>query len=233
LYKLSWELKAIFCDKVLRRTLTAIEPKMQMFDELRDAMRVAPKSGSEGLNCDGGDEDIRTIESDVRTFRRKLADDPKYASNPAYQKMIDQIDKYWKKLFADPIQVDTPNGTVSIQPQRTNNIMERFFRDFKTGHRRKSGHQAMSRTLQAMVADTPLVKNLRNETYVEILLNGRDSLEALFADIDILSVRKELNDSQTGWQKIPAKIKKMIGQGQFPQRIAHLFRSCRPAPAGG
>jgi len=111
--------------------------------------------------------------------------------------------------------------------------MERFFRDFKTGHRRKSGHQAMSKTLQAMVADTPLVKNLRNETYLEILLNGRDSLEALFADIDILSVRKQLNDSQTGWQKIPAKIKKIIGQGQFPQRIAHLFCNRTPAPVGG
>ena len=233
LYRLSCELKALFSDKVLRRTLAAIEPKMQVFDELRDAMRIAPESGSEGLNCDGGDGDIRTIESNVRKFRRKLADDPKYASNPEYQKMRDQIDKYWKKLFADPIQVDTPNGTVSIQPQRTNNIMERFFRDFKTGHRRKSGHQAMSKTLQAMVADTPLVKNLRNEIYLEILLHGRDTLEALFADIDIRSVRKQLNDSQTGWQKIPARIKKMIGQPQFPQRIAHLFRGRSPAPVGG
>ena len=233
LYKLSCELEAIFSDKILRRTLTAIEPKIRMFDGLRDAMRIAPESGSEGLNCDGRDGDIQTIEGDVRKFRRKLADDPKYASNQEYQKMIDQIDKYWKKLFADPIQVDTPNGKVSIQPQRTNNIMERFFRDFKTGYRRKSGHQAMSKTLQAMVADTPLVKNLRNETYLEILLHGRDTLEALFADIDVLSVRKQLNDSQTCWQKIPAKIKKMIGQPQFPQTLAHLFRSRTPAPVGG
>ena len=45
--------------------------------------------------------------------------------------MIAQIDKYWDKLFADPITVNTPIGQVTIQPQRTNNLLERFFRDFK------------------------------------------------------------------------------------------------------
>jgi len=32
--------------------------------------------------------------------------------------MIKQIDKYWDKLFADPITVKTLNGQVAIQPQR-------------------------------------------------------------------------------------------------------------------
>ena len=137
--------------------------------------------------------------------------------------MIDQIDKYWKKLFADPIQVDTPDGKVTIQPQRTNNIMERFFRDFKTGYRRKSGHNGMSRTLQAMLADTPLVKNLENESYMKILLNGEPTLEARFAQIDITSVRKQLNDSQKSLEKIPATIKKIISEPQFPQIITDIF----------
>ena len=38
-------------------SVTQIEPKLQVFDQLRDAMRIAPKSGSEGLNCDGADND--------------------------------------------------------------------------------------------------------------------------------------------------------------------------------
>lgn len=41
--------------------------------------------------------------------------------------MVKQIDKYWEKLFADPLQVNTPNGPVVMQPQRTNNILEHFF----------------------------------------------------------------------------------------------------------
>jgi hypothetical protein len=225
LYKLSSELEAVFDDQVLRRTLTEIEPKLQTFDELREAMRIAPKSGSQGLNADGMDTDMRTIEANVRAFRQRLVDDPKRAADKDYQKMLQQIDKYWEKLFADPIQVDTPEGKVAIQPQRTNNIMERFFRDLKTGYRRKSGHNGMSKTLQAMLADTPLVKNLQNESYVKILLDGKPSLEARLAEIDIESVRKQLNDSRKSLEKIPVTIQQIIAKPRFPQLITDLFRA--------
>ena len=224
LYKFSNELEVVFSDKVLQRALTQMEPKMRIFDELREAMRMAPLSGSQGLNGDGMDTDIETIEGHVRHFRQRLADDPEYAASQDYQKMIRQIDKYWKKLFADPIQVDTPEGKVAIQPQRTNNIMERFFRDFKTGYRRKTGHNGMSKTFQAMLADTPLAKNLQNESYMKILLDGKPTLEARFAEIDIASVRKQLDDSQKSPEKIPATIKKIIAKPRFPQIIANIFR---------
>jgi hypothetical protein len=225
LYKLSSELEAVFDDQILRRALTEIEPKMQAFDELREAMRIASKSGSQGLNADGMDMDMETIEGNVRAFRQRLADDPKRAADKDYQKMLQQIDKYWEKLFADPIQVDTPEGKVAIQPQRTNNIMERFFRDFKTGYRRKSGHNGLSKTLQAMLADTPLVKNLQNETYLKILLDGKPTLESRFAEIDIEPVRKQLNDSRKSLEKIPATIKKIIAKPRLPQIITDLFHA--------
>lgn len=225
LYKLSSELEEVFDDQILRRALTDIEPKIQTFDELREAMRIAPKSGSQGLNADGMDTDIQTIEGNLLTFRQRLADDPERPADKAYQKMLQQIDKYWEKLFADPIQVDTPEGKVAIQPQRTNNIMERFFRDFKMGYRRKSGHHGMSKTLQAMLADTPLVKNLHNESYVKILLDGKAGLEARFAEIDIEFVRKQLNDSRKSLEKIPATIKKIIAKPRFPRIITSLFRA--------
>ena len=224
LYKLSNELEAVCSDQILRRALAQMEPKVQTFDQLRQAMRVAPESGSQGLNGDGMDADIETIEANVRHFRQRLTDDPKRAASQDYQKMLRQIDKYWKKLFADPIQVDTPQGRVAIQPQRTNNLMERFFRDLKTGYRRKTGHNGMSKTFQAMLADTPLVKNLQNEPYMKILLNGQPTLEARFAEIEITSVRKQLNDARKSLEKIPATIKKLISQPRFPLSIANIFR---------
>jgi len=231
LYKLSSELEAVFNDQILRRALREIQPKIQTFDELRRAMRIAPKSGPQGLNADGMDMDMETIEGGVRAFRQRLAGDPKRAADKDYQKMLDQIDKYWEKLFADPIQVDTPEGKVAIQPQRTNNIMERFFRDLKTGYRRKSGHNGMCKTLQAMLADTPLVKNLQNESYVKILLDGKPTLAARFAEIDIESVRKQLNDSRKSLEKIPVTIKKIIAKPWFPQIITDLFRAGATHPA--
>ena len=64
--------------------------------------------------------------------------------------------------------------------------MERFFRDFRRDARRtKSGTNSISRTLQSMIADTPLVKNLEKSHYLELLLDGMRSLEDRFAQMDI------------------------------------------------
>ena len=74
-----------------------------------------------------------------------------------------------------------------------------------------------------MLADTPLAKNLQNESYMKILLNGKPTLEALFANIDITLVRKQLSNSQSSWERIPAKIKTIISQPEFVQAITHIF----------
>jgi hypothetical protein len=41
----------------------------------------------------------------------------------------------------------------------------------------------MCRTLQTMLADTPLVKNLDNPHYMKILLDGKANIEELFAEL--------------------------------------------------
>lgn len=201
---------------------------MKIFDELRDAMRIAPRSGSKGLNSDNMNTSIDTIEKSVHNFRQRLMADPHYSTCKDYQKMIAQIDKYWEKLFADPIIVDTPAGKVSVQPQRTNNLMERFFRDFRRQYRRKTGNNSMSKILQAMLADTPLVKNLQNQRYMKLLLDGKATLEELFANIDTQTVRKQLLDAQKNPEKIPTKIKKIIAMPEFPQNITNIFHRGAP-----
>ena len=70
-------------------------------------MRIACPDGGQGLN-DDGDGDIKTIESRLNAFRYSETIKTLSASDTSYQKMVKQIDKYWGKLFADPIQVDTP-----------------------------------------------------------------------------------------------------------------------------
>ncbi len=229
LWKLSHALEEVCSDNLLRQAVDNLQIKARVFDQLRDAMRIAPQSGSDGLNSDGGDEEMDTIEKAVKQFRQELTSDGQYTEQSHYQKMIAQIDKYWDKLFADPILVDTPNGKVTIYPQRTNNIMERFFRDFKRGDRKKTGNLSISRTLQAMLAETPLVRNLKNGEYVKILLDGCQSLEERFARIEAQQVRDELNKAKNSPEKIPATIKKLIVQPQFLEIIARLFKK-RPQP---
>ena len=50
LHKLSCQLQKICADKGLRKLLQAIAIKIEVFDQLRAAMRIAQKGGSRGLN---------------------------------------------------------------------------------------------------------------------------------------------------------------------------------------
>ena len=162
LFKLSCELKNAAGDEGLRKMLEAIDAKIQVFDQLRAAMRIAPVGGWAGLNSGGDQAAMGPIQKAVTQFRLKITSRSDYQLGSHWKTLIEQIVKYWKKLFADPIRVQTPEGRLLIQPQRTKNIMERFFRDFRRGARRKSGHNSISKFLQSMIADTPLVRNLEN-----------------------------------------------------------------------
>ncbi len=139
--------------------------------------------------------------------------------------MVKQLDKYWKKLFADPIEVNTPAGIISIQPQRTNNILERFFRDFKRGYRKRSGNRSLCKTIKAMIADTPLVKNLENPDYMKIILNGKCTLEERFAEIDIKLIRHELKEKQKQIGNIPARMRKIYKIRDLPKKLIKHTRT--------
>ncbi len=162
----------------------------EVFDRLRTAMRIAQAGGGNGLNDEGTDEAMATIRQRLQAFRQELDTNPKLASDSLSKKMAKQIDKYGEKLFADPIIVEAPAGPVTIYPQRTNNILEQFFRNVKRGYRRKTGNNTMRRALQTMLADTPLVKNLDNPQYMKILLEGKANLEELFASLDAASLKE-------------------------------------------
>ena len=146
--------------------------------------------------------------------------------------MIGQIEKYWDKLFADPITVQTNKGKVTIVPQRTNNIMEQLFRDHKKSHCRKTGNSRMNKALQTVLADTPLIKNLENDQYMHILLDGKANLEEVFAEIDIKAVWDEQAKAQQDFNKIPVKLRKIISRPELPEMVAEMLRVPRMVKTG-
>jgi len=224
LFKLSCELKSLCADEGLQRMLTAINLKIEVFDRLRGAMRIAEAGGAAGLNSGSRLMAMGPIEKAVEHFHQEMTSRADYPSTPHWQALIGQIDKYKDKLFADPITVKTSSGTRCLQPQRTNNLMERFFRDFRRAARRRSGHNSISRLLQSMIADTPLVRNLENPGYLKILLNGQATLEERFAQIDAETVREELRAVQGSLEKVPLKIRQLIALPAFPETICGLFQ---------
>jgi len=221
--QLSSDLQSITKDSCCKKILPPLLQKIDVFDKLRKAMRITLPDSDKGLNDNGQDTDIKTIKQGVKNFRKWLINKRIYDENEECKKMIEQIDKYWEKLFADPISVETPAGTVIIQPQRTNNLLEHFFRDYRKDYRRRSGNNNMTKMLQTILADTPLVKNLENPEYMKILLNGKTNLEERFAEIDAKIVRYEVKKAKQKNEKIPIKIKKMIKSEKNMKLFLNLF----------
>ena len=208
-------------DPALKKLAQRMREKTLLFDALREAMRIACPDKTPGLN-DPGDDDIKTIESRVNQFRHSSKIVALAASDTSYHKMVKQIDKYWDKLFADPIEVETPSGKLTIQPQRTNNLMEQSFRFLKRDRRKKSGLHSLAKTLKGMLADTPLVRNLSSPEYVSILLKGKDGLASRFAEIDIQQVRQEEKQNERRWRKYPKRMCRLFKIPDLPQRMMKI-----------
>jgi len=210
-------------DATLRKASEQMQQKASVFDRLRKAMRIALPAGTQGINDRGSNEPMSTIAQRVQKFCHRVQGDEALSAKQEYKSMIAQIKEYWKKLFCDPITVGTPGGTVQIQPQRTNNILEQFFRSWKRIYRKKSGMNALEKIMKAMPANMPLVKNLNDPQYMRILLDGKATLEERFAEIDARLIRKELAKLSVSSDKVPPRIKKLIRQPDFPGQLVALF----------
>ena len=210
-------------DKRLNDLADSLEKKAEVFDKLREAMRIAARGGKRGLNDEGDEIDMESIEENVTEFRKWLVGQKRQRT--IYSGMITQLDKYWAKLFADPLPVATPDGLRYIYPQRTNNLLERFFRGVKQRGRKKSGLASLSKVLRSALADTPLVQNLNNSEYMAIILNGCSNLEERFAQIDAHLVQKEMENAKNNNEKLLPTVKNLTKDSDLIKKISALFSS--------
>ena len=214
-------LDSVMRDTKFSRAVKNLETKSMVFEKLREALRIALPEGKMGINDNGDEADIGSIEKKVQNFRKWLTDDK--SRGQEYEKMVQQIDKYWEKLFADPIEIETSHRTCKITPQRTNNILEQFFRGEKRRIRKKSGTSSLSKTLKTMLADTPFVRNLENQEYSGIILDGCENLAERFSKIDSKLVWKELKNQQEKQGKIIPGMRKIISSSNLPEKISSIF----------
>ncbi len=168
-------------DATLRKAANQMAQKAYVFDKLRKAMRIAFTTGTQGINYRGSNEQMSTIARRVEKFCHWVERDEALSAKQEYKNMIAEIKEYCKKRFWAPITVRTSVGIIQIQPQRTNDSLEQFFRSWKRIYRKKSGINALEKLMKSMRANTPLVKNLNDPQYMRILLDCKASLEGRFA----------------------------------------------------
>lgn len=67
---------------------------------------------------------------------------------------------------------------------------------------------SLNKVLQSILAETPLIQNLKNDEYMKIILNGCSSLEERFSQIDAGQVQQEMAKIAEMNDKILPGIKK-------------------------
>jgi len=72
--------------------------------------------------------------------------------------------------------------------------------------------------LKTILADTPLVRNLENEEYLKIILNGCSTLAERFSQIDDKIVRQQLREAEKNQEKIPPEVKSIIKKPDLPEK---------------
>jgi len=221
-YKTFKILDKIVADKELGNAMKNIKGEINIFESLRKAMRIAPKGGGKGLNDDCDDTNINTIKKSVTKFKKKLETNSVFLNSKNGSSFIKQLNKYWSKLFSDPFTVNTKNGSRVIQPQRTNNISERAFREITRAYKRKSGSDNIGKTIKAMVDDMPLVRNLKNVEYVKLILGEKKELHEVFAEVDPKLVKKRMEELKSCYEDIPSKILELLDDNSFIEKMSKI-----------
>lgn len=201
----------IIKDEAIITALNTLSEKVEVFERLRSILQIAKPENGLALNDDGDTVDMISMENELTVFKNDVIIQKKAKINTSYEKMLKQIDQYWEKLFATPMQVTTADGIKTIYPQRTNNTAERLHRFTKRILRGKSGTESLNRIFKSLYADFPFIKNLGNDDYMKIILNGRDTLADRFADVRPEAVRKYIaTQKELAASSLPRRIKKIL-----------------------
>lgn len=97
--------------------------------------------------------------------------------------------------------------------------MERLFREFQREECKRTGMDTVGRRARAMIAETPMIKNLKCPEYLKIILHGQLSLAARFAELDIECARKQQEE-----ETLPPSIRKIIRDVDFYKNLILLRR---------
>lgn len=215
-------LEPVLEDAAVQNLMKRMKMKIQDFDRLREIMRIALPDGKEGLNDDGEYVNMQTMKKQMLLFysSRKTA----ARVDVSYKKMLDQIKKYRHRLFSMGVYLTTAEGEkIQVQPQRTNNMLEQFFRGIGRGERRKSGNKSLKRMLKTMLAEMPYVKNLDNQDYLRVILNGKLTLAERFAQIDVKRVREAYKAHYEPLEKCEPTIKRLLSQPDLLISLARAY----------
>ena len=102
-----------------------------------------------------------------------------------------------------------------------------MFRDFTRDNKRKTGVDSTGRTIQAMIDDTPLVRNLKNNNYRKIIIGDKKKLAEVFSEINIDTVREKMKEHNLCSEKVPREIQSLLKEGKLLDMLSNIEEKFR------
>lgn len=236
-------------NQIVRR----LRSRVQLFDELRDALRLSPEKSAnrdksksrEAATPNHSAMELRDVRKQVDKLESSLKESrpkrgPAKDTRGAIDLMLRHFKNHGDNLWGHVINLPKGTGGDIRLVERTNNILERFFRGMKQKERRRSGRKTLTQDFEHLPPEAALVYNLRCADYVSIVCGSLDRLHKAFAKIDLDKDRKNAGrkvrgnyDSNLIVQRIetaslPIKDRKLIRTDHMQRRIAAAAQSRAP-----
>ena len=233
IWKLYHLIDQVVSDAKLKSAVAAYKSKLAVFSDLRRALGIAPEPAHNGLtqtSAISSTRELNKIRTAVNRFMKelnqKIAETTDAKLRSSFKNVKERVEKYWEKLFADPLVVDVNGKEKLLFVQRTNNIMEKHFRCLNYGYRRIHGNHSVRRNLENIPEQLPLVENLKNPNYVNLVFQDSTKIAQRFSKVDVKIIRKMAAEHHSKKQVFCSrKIKNIIRKTDFKDRLIAAFKN--------
>ena len=186
----------ILSDRSTAQVVATLVARAALFDELRDALRLVPQSAPRDQTASVHPspptetaEELRDIRDDldrwvVSLHERRPARGPAKNMRQAIDLVLEHIERHGDSLWGHVISLPAEVGGQIRVVDRTNNILENFFRNMKHGERRRSGRKILTQDFESMPPAAALARNLTCPDYVATICGTLEELPSAFAKLD-------------------------------------------------
>jgi hypothetical protein len=168
-----------------RQTVKRLERRAELFDELRDKLRLA-KELPEKESIEDLDEMRLQFEAWTAALENRR---PKRGPGKDIRNAVDiilkHIDTHGDNLWGHAISLPQRAGSGIRLMSRTNELLENFFGTMKHGERRRSGRKNLGQDLEHLPAEAALAYNLEHADYVNIVCGSLEQLPLAFTQLDM------------------------------------------------
>jgi len=229
-----------------------LRARAELLDELRNALRLVVSSADARSTCPAVPaqpehaaaelQDIREaverLQSSLR--ERRPSRGPAQDVRQAIDLILDHLERHGDTLWGHVICLPEQVGGGIRLVDRTNNVLESFFRRMKHGERRRSGRKVLTQDFERLPPAAALVPNLSCHDYVALLCGDLDRLPRAFAELDADKHHRALagllaTDSDSlpplASASLPAADRSIVRSDAMRNRVMSAARSRAPRTA--